>query len=87
MYTKDTSLSLRNDNMSRLNETLIKDLEALDVWLKGNKLSLNVAKTQSMITSTYQKYDALKHQTVQPNHTSQPIRVCSKYEIPRSLYR
>ena len=33
-----------------------KDLDNLDLWLKGNKLSLNVVKTTSMTISTCQKY-------------------------------
>ena len=60
MYAHDTSLSFKADNISRLSEALNEDLEALDNWLKGNKLSLNVAKTQSMVISTKQKHAALK---------------------------
>ena len=37
-----------------------KYMEALDTWLKGNKLFLNVAKTQSMTISTKQKKTALE---------------------------
>ena len=62
IYADDTSLRFRTCNMSRLNEALNKDLEALDTWLKGNELSLNVAKMQSMFFSTKQKHAALKHQ-------------------------
>ena len=32
----------------------------LDTWLQGNKLSLNVAKTHSMLISTKQKHNSLK---------------------------
>ena len=39
-------------NIPNLNEALNKDLEALDTWLKCNKLSLNVAKTHSMTIAT-----------------------------------
>ena len=56
MYPDDTSLSFKADNISRLSEALNKNFEALDNWLKGNKLSLNVAKTQSMVISTKQKH-------------------------------
>ena len=37
-----------------------KDLEALDSWLSGNILSLNVATTQSMTFSTKHKQTALE---------------------------
>ena len=42
MYADDTYRSLQTDDFSNLNEALNKDLEALDVWPKDNKLSLNV---------------------------------------------
>ena len=62
MYADDTSLSCMNDNLFRLNEALNTDLKSLDKWLKGNKLSLNVAKSKSMVISTKPKHAALKHQ-------------------------
>ena len=37
--------------MSYLNQAVNADLEALKGWLEGNKLSLNVAKTDAMIGS------------------------------------
>ena len=65
MYADNTSSRFKADNISRLSEALNEDLEALDTWLKGNKLSLNVAKMQSMVISTKQKHTALKQQTDQ----------------------
>ena len=62
MYADDTRLSCMNDNLFRLNEALNTDLKSLDKRLKGNKLSLNVAKTKSMVISTKPKHAALKHQ-------------------------
>ena len=52
MYADDSSLSFKGDNISQLSEALNVDLKALDNLLKGNKLSLNVAKTLSMVIST-----------------------------------
>ena len=63
LYADDTSLSFMNDNLVRLNEALNSNLESLDKWLKGNKLSLNVAKTKSIIISKKPKHVALKNQT------------------------
>ena len=51
MYADDTCLSLQTDNFPNLNAVLNKDLQALDRWRKGNKLSTNEAKTQSMTIS------------------------------------
>ena len=47
-----------SDKLVRLNEALNTDLKSLDKWLKGNRLSMNVAKTKSMIISTKPKHTA-----------------------------
>ena len=62
MYADDTSLSYQSH---QLNRTLNQDLKALNKWLRGNKLSLNVAKTQSIVISTKQKLAVLKSRTEQ----------------------
>ena len=40
----------------RMSETISKDLERIDHWLKGNRLSLNVVKTVSMNILSRQKH-------------------------------
>ena len=52
MYADDTSLRHMSNYISRLESAINEDLELLDNWLKGNKLSLNVAKTKSMLICT-----------------------------------
>ena len=52
MYADDTSLCHMPNDISKLETAINKDLELLDNWLKGNKLSLNVAKTKSMLICT-----------------------------------
>lgn len=46
--------------MTQLNEAINNDVEQQDTWLKGNKLSLNVVKTNSMLITTKQKHNILK---------------------------
>ena len=41
---------------------LLSDLKKLDIWLQGNKLSLNVAETHPVLISTKQKQNILKSQ-------------------------
>ena len=53
--TEDASLSYRSDGVHQLNEAMNKDLATVSEWLKGNKLSLNVAKAKAMVISTKQK--------------------------------
>ena len=49
MYADDISLCFKSKDVSLLNGVVNRDLEDFDSWLKGNKLSLNVVKTQSML--------------------------------------
>ena len=83
MYADDTSLSLQNHSMSQLNRALNQDLLALDKWLRGNKLSLNVAKTHSMVISTKRKLAILKNQAEQLHlhirHNDLDVVQCTKY--------
>ena len=48
--------------MSDLNDALNLDLEVSYAWLNGNRLSLNVAKTQSMTIARMHKQAALEYQ-------------------------
>ena len=59
MYAYDTSLWLKLRDISQLNETINDNLEHLNSWLKGNKLSLNVAKIQSMLIATKPRHRTL----------------------------
>ena len=49
MYADDTSISYSSKNIEDLTETLNSELKCLKKWLQGNKLSLNVIKTQAMV--------------------------------------
>ena len=60
MYADDTSLCLKSRDISQLNKAINDDLAHLDSWLNGNKLSLNVAKTLSMLIATKPKNQTLK---------------------------
>ena len=59
MYADDTSISYRSDDIHKLQEAMNKDLITVVEWLKGNKLSLNVAMTKAMVISTKQKERSL----------------------------
>ena len=60
MYADDTSLCYQSSDINELNEAINNDLRQLDIWVQGNKLSLNIAKTNSMLVSTKQKHNILK---------------------------
>ena len=80
MYADDTSLCFKSKDLSRLNEAINEDLSHLDTWLISNKLSLNVAKTQSMLVSTKAKKNALdrSNQNVQVKIHGTELEVVSK---------
>ena len=59
MHADDTSLCYQSSDINELNEAINIDLNQLDIWLQGKKLSLNVAKTNSMLVSTKQKHNIL----------------------------
>ena len=60
IYADDTSLCHQSRDLTHLNETINSDLKKLEAWLQGNKLSLNGAKTHSMLISTKQKGISLR---------------------------
>ena len=62
MYADDTSLCHQSGDLTQLEEAINSDLKQLTTWLQGNKLSLNVAKTHSMLISTKQKHNILNSQ-------------------------
>ena len=64
IYTDDTKLALQSENISQLTTALNDDLRNLHLWLKGNKVSLNVAKTLSLLISTRHRQTAMKEEAV-----------------------
>ena len=55
IYADDTSIYHSSKDIIQLNTALNGELRGLDWWLQGNELSLNVAKTRSMLKTTKQK--------------------------------
>ena len=55
MYADDICLYYSFDSVDAINQAINADLIALKGWLEGNKLSLNVAKTEAMIIGSNKK--------------------------------
>ena len=55
MYADDTGLSSKISNALEINSELLLDFLKVCDWLKANKLSLNIVKTEYMIIGTSQK--------------------------------
>lgn len=58
MFADDTNITVSADNLSDLRLNLNKALTDLSVWLKANKLSLNLTKTEYMIIGSRQRIKA-----------------------------
>ena len=66
MYADDTTLSHSSKNITDLNENLNRDLCNLKQWLQGNKLSLNLIKTQAMVVGSRPNLKKISDKKVQP---------------------
>ena len=64
MYADNTSLSFSSNSISIINEKVNEDLECLNIWLARNKLSLNVAKTNSIMIGSRKKVKDIQKTTV-----------------------
>ena len=59
MYADDTSLCHMSNDISKLESAINEDTELIDNWLKGNKLSLNIAKMKSMLICAKSRWKIL----------------------------
>ena len=89
MYADDTSFCHQSHDLTQLNEAINSDLIKLESWLRGNKLSLNVAKTHSMLISTNQKHNSLKRQSeaLELKIRDKELEVVQKDKVPWSADR
>ena len=56
MFADDTNITVPSCTFIDLEEATNSELINLYSWLKANKLSLNIAKTEFMVISTRQKF-------------------------------
>ena len=64
MYADDTNVTFSAPSIPDLELQINTELKHIDLWLKANNLSLNVAKTESMIISSGQKLQSLNDYTI-----------------------
>lgn len=58
MFADDTIITNAASTIADLENVLISELRKLNCWLVTNKLSLNVAKTEFMVTGSNQRVNA-----------------------------
>ena len=66
MYDVDTSISFTARSVNDLNLTMNKELDSSRKWLQGNKLSLNVLKTQAMVIGSRPNLKKISTKLVEP---------------------
>ena len=49
MHADDTNISYASKSIGELDTIINRGLDCLNKWLQGNKLSLNVVKTQAIV--------------------------------------
>ena len=55
MYADDTVLFVSAPEVSTIEATLVRELEAIECWLRLNSLFINVTKTAVMLFGTSQR--------------------------------
>ena len=67
MYTDNTNVTFSAPSVHHLELQLNTELKHINLWLKANKLSLNVARTKFMTISSRQKLQTLNDYTININ--------------------
>ena len=67
MYADDTNVTFAASDMPGLETQINTELKSINLWLRANKLSLNVAKTEFMVISSHQKLQSLNDKTININ--------------------
>ena len=67
MYADDTNVTFVASDMPGLETKVNTELKSINLWLRANKLSLNVAKTEFMVINSRQKLHSLNNKTINVN--------------------
>ena len=87
LFADDTNITVPGCTFSVLEQATNSKLNNLCSWLKANKLSLNIAKTEFMVIGSRQKFLAENCSERNIQLHNQPIsRVAGKYQIIRFDY-
>ena len=76
MYADDTHLTYAGDNADNIQLHLNQDLENVHNWLRANKLTLNMTKTEFLLIGSRQRLTTL---------TESPTFAINDFKLARSL--
>ena len=80
MFADDTNVSLASSTLFELENMLNQELQNLNIWLKVNKLSLNIAKTEFMIIGSRQRLNVNVDGHINISVNDQPIKKVNETE-------
>ena len=80
MFADDTNVSLASSTLFELENMLNQELQNLNIWLKVNKLSLNIAKTEFMIIGSRQRLNVNVDGHINISINDQPIKKVNETE-------
>ena len=83
MYADDTNVTFSAGTIPDLESQINSDLKYIDCWLKANKLSLNVAKTEFTAISSRQKLQSLNDNTINIHKDGVPVTKAIKANLSR----
>ena len=73
MFADDTNISQHAETTQNLEAVMNTELQNLEIWLKANKLSLNITKTEFMIIGSRQKLQTQEDCTMSISIQGNPI--------------
>ena len=79
MYADDTVLFFPAPEVSTIEATLMRELEAIECWLRLNRLFINVTKTEVMLFGTSQRLAKVDQFSVSVNGSAIKRVTESKY--------
>ena len=75
MFADNTNITISGSSLADLEQETNSELLNLHCWLKANKLSLNIAKTEFMVIGSRQKLLAESHNEINIKLEDQVIKV------------
>ena len=80
MFADDTNVSFVSTSLSELENVLNRELQNVNIWLKANKLSLNIAKTEFMVIGSRQRLNVNADGNINITINDQSIKKVSETE-------
>ena len=80
MFADDTNVSLTSSTLHELENVLNQELQNLNIWLKVNKLSLNIAKTEYMIIGSRQRLNVNVDENINITINDKPVKKVNETE-------